>query len=78
MECRIENEGYDLIGFYHSHADAEAILSDEDEENMIPGMVYAILSVFPGKPGQIRAYRKTGTGVKAAVISIKLEEKAEQ
>ena len=67
-----------MIGFYHSHADAEASLSDEDEENMIPGMVYAILPVFQGKPGQIRVYRKTGTDVKAAGISIKLEEKAKQ
>ena len=75
LECRIENEGYDMIGVYHSHADAEAILSDEDEENMIPGMIYTILPVFDGKPGRIRAYWKIGMNGKTTEISIKLEER---
>lgn len=78
LECQIESEGYEVIGFYHSHADAEAILSDEDEENMIPGMLYTIFPVFDGKPGQARAYGKTGPGRITKRISIKLEETAQR
>lgn len=78
QERRIEKEGYDMMGFFHSHVEAEAILSDEDEGNMIPGMIYAILPVFHGKPGRIQTYGKTGTDGKATGISIRLEEKAKQ
>ncbi len=78
LECRIEKDGYDMMGFFHSHVEAEAILSDEDEGNMIPGMIYAILPVLHGKPGWIRVYGKTGTDGKATGISIRLEEKAKQ
>ena len=79
LERRIENEGFEMIGFYHSHVDAEAVLSDEDEESMIPGMIYIIFSVFDGKPGQVKAYyEETETDRKTNRISIKLEETAQR
>ena len=38
----------EIIGFYHSHPDVPAILSDEDKEYMIPEMLYLILEVREG------------------------------
>lgn len=78
LERGIESEEFEMLGFYHSHVNAEAVLSDVDEENMIPGMIYTILPVFNGKPGRISAYWKSEIGGKAAGICIKLEERERQ
>ena len=43
-EREAANRGLDIVGFYHSHPDAPAVLSGEDEEGMIPGQVFMILS----------------------------------
>ncbi len=46
----------EVIGFYHSHPDALAIPSVEDEEGMIPEMIYLITEVRNGKDTGLRGY----------------------
>lgn len=43
QECK--EKGTDIVGFYHSHPDKMAILSEKDKKGMVPGMLYMILSV---------------------------------
>lgn len=62
MEREAEKIGGEIIGFCHSHADHEAILSLTDTEYMIPGMLSVIVSVCAGIPREIRAYRKSDEG----------------
>ena len=50
--------GYEPAGFYHSHPDAPAVCSTEDEKEMIPEMLYFIASVRNGKCFEIRGWRK--------------------
>lgn len=75
LENRASYEGFEIVGFWHSHADAEAILSGEDERCMIPGLVYLILPVSGGKPGRERAYEKSDPDGTAAEIGISLKER---
>ena len=58
VEREIEGSGVEVIGFYHSHPDCPAIPSDEDYENMVPGLVYVILSVTKDGVKDIRSYKK--------------------
>ena len=74
LERRAEEEGYQILGFWHSHADEEAVLSGEDERNMVPGLIYLILPVIGGRPGRGRAYEKTAADEAASEISISLKE----
>ena len=57
-EKKYREKGYEAAGFYHSHPDAPAILSGEDEREMIPEMLYVIASVINGKCIEIRGWRK--------------------
>jgi proteasome lid subunit RPN8/RPN11 len=45
VEREIEGSDLEIVGFYHSHPDCKAILSEQDRRHMIPGLVYVILSV---------------------------------
>ncbi|MBR1851930.1 MAG: M67 family metallopeptidase [Lachnospiraceae bacterium] len=58
-ERKADEKGLDVIGFYHSHPDCLALLSREDEEYMIPGMIYFIISLTDGKIAEWKIYRKT-------------------
>ena len=58
VEREIEGNGIEVIGFYHSHPDCAAVPSDEDYENMVPGLVYVILSVTKDGVKDIRNYKK--------------------
>ena len=58
LERKAEEEGYRILGFYHSHPDCTAKISLEDSEYMIPHMLYVIASVHNGKCGEIRGYVK--------------------
>lgn len=60
---RIENfaleQGWEIVGFYHSHPDQEAAASQEDIAHMIAGYSYLILSVRSGTCGAVRSYEKS-------------------
>ena len=58
VEREIEGSGIEVIGFYHSHPDCAAVPSDEDYENMVPRLVYVILSVTKDGVKDIRNYKK--------------------
>ena len=58
IEKKMQEKGYSILGFYHSHPDQEARMSSEDSEHMIPQMLYVIASVNNGKCGEIRGYVK--------------------
>ncbi len=57
-EERYRDKGIDVMGFVHSHPDAPAVLSREDETDMIPGMIYMILEFDKGKCSDIRFFKK--------------------
>lgn len=55
--------GFEIVGFYHSHPDYDAILSKEDEKYMIEGYSYPIISVCEGECVAINSYeKKSGKG----------------
>jgi proteasome lid subunit RPN8/RPN11 len=56
-EKRAEEQGLELIGFYHSHPNAPPIPSLVDLEGASPWYVYLIMSVIKGKPGGFRAWK---------------------
>ncbi len=58
LEKKAEENGYSILGFYHSHPDREARISSEDREYMLPEMLYVIASVNKGICGEIRGYIK--------------------
>lgn len=70
VEKNLEKDTESIIGIYHSHPDAEAVLSREDEENMIPGMLYIVLSIVDEKCRDIRAYLKTEPDKEASSLKL--------
>ena len=58
VEREIEGSDLEIVGFYHSHPDCKAIPSKQDLEYMIPGLVYAILSVTKDGVVDIQYFQK--------------------
>ena len=58
VEREIEGSDLEIVGFYHSHPDCEAVPSKEDTEYMVPGLAYIILSVTSNGVADIRTYKK--------------------
>ena len=58
VEREIEGSDLEIVGFYHSHPDCKAIPSEQDLEHMIPGLVYAILSVTKDGVVDIQYFQK--------------------
>lgn len=52
-------EGLEIVGFYHSHPDCDAIVSQMDFLHMIEGYSYPILSVRNGKCVRVNSFEKT-------------------
>lgn len=59
VEREADAKHLQVIGFYHSHPDHPAQLSGEDEEYMIPGLIYLVVSLTDGKIAEQKSYRKT-------------------
>ena len=59
LEQEIEARGLEIVGVYHSHPDYPAILSKEDENYMVPGLEYVIMSVQNGEVVDVKSYRKS-------------------
>lgn len=63
IECNAEKEALEVLGFYHSHPEYEAVLSKEDVLHMIPGYSYPIISVkkqtSSEKRYEIRSYTRS-------------------
>ena len=45
-----DDEGYEIIGFYHSHPDWPAIPSQTDISSEVEGSYYVIVSIHEGRP----------------------------
>ena len=58
VEREIERSGLEIVGFYHSHPDCRAVPSEQDLHYMIPGLVYAILSVTKDGVADIQYFQK--------------------
>ena len=67
-EKKAAEVGLDVLGFFHTHPDHDAVLSEEDKAYMIPGMLYMILSVADGKVRISRIYEKKSAEGPAAEI----------
>ena len=50
-------KGYRITGFFHSHPDAPAVMSKEDEQNAIPSMLYLLASVTKDGCSGMRLWR---------------------
>lgn len=60
--------GLEVVGIYHSHPGAPAELSLEDEDRMIPGQIYAVISISNGKCRDIRLWKKNDFENKPAEV----------
>jgi len=58
IERELESRGLEIVGFYHSHPNCKAILSDEDIKYMVPGLVYTILSVTTQGVVDVKSYTR--------------------
>ena len=56
--AKAERGPLEILGFYHSHPDCEAIPSKEDILYMIENYSYPIISVCDGKCSDIRSYER--------------------
>ncbi|MBQ8879000.1 MAG: M67 family metallopeptidase [Lachnospiraceae bacterium] len=57
-ELQAEEKKHEIIGFYHSHTDYEAVTSSADVNQMIAGYSYPIVSVKNGICDQVRSFEK--------------------
>ena len=58
IERELESSNLEIVGFYHSHPDCKAILSDEDRKYMEPGLVYTIMSVTAQGVVDVKSYTR--------------------
>jgi proteasome lid subunit RPN8/RPN11 len=56
-EARARTLGGTLAGFYHSHPDAPARPSARDLEHAWPNLLYVIVSIRAGAPGELTVWR---------------------
>jgi proteasome lid subunit RPN8/RPN11 len=49
----------DIVGFYHSHPDCEAVPSEYDRSHALPVYSYIIVSVEKGKAVDVRSWELT-------------------
>ena len=58
-EKRAREQGMDVLGFYHSHPNAEARPSRFDLDHAWPFYSYLIVSVSQGRAGAMTCWRLT-------------------
>lgn len=73
IEKWAQHHHLDVIGFFHSHPDAAAILSEEDKTYMIPKLNYCITSVASDGTKQVKAYFRQNIweGIEELEINVK-------
>ena len=71
-EKKAEEAGYMVLGIYHSHPDADAVLSREDEAEMLPDQIYVIISATKQGTGKVSAWRKVDMDSEAERYSIEI------
>ena len=53
----LEAEGFDILGYYHSHPNHPSQYSEYDREHALPNLSYTIVSVMEGQIGSIQSWR---------------------
>ena len=53
----LESEGWDILGYYHSHPDHPSRYSDYDREHALPNLSYVIVSIQNGTADTIQSWR---------------------
>ncbi len=48
-ERRLEADGFQILGYYHSHPDHPAAYSDYDRDHALPNLSYVITAVHEGE-----------------------------
>ena len=61
-EREFQKRGLEIMGLFHSHPDAPAAPSEEDERYIIPGLLYLIAGVEDGRSVEIRSWRSLSPG----------------
>lgn len=56
-EQSLEAEGFEVVGYYHSHPDHPARYSDYDRDHALPNMSYMIVSVRGGDVADTLSWR---------------------
>ena len=56
-EQKIEAEGDEIVGYYHSHPDHPSRYSDFDRDHALPNMSYVIVSVVRGEIATTQSWR---------------------
>ncbi|HEV8130964.1 MAG TPA: M67 family metallopeptidase [Acidobacteriota bacterium] len=56
LDKHARERGLEMIGFYHSHPDAEARPSQFDRDNAWPWYYYVIVSINQGIPGSLTCW----------------------
>ena len=56
-EQALEDEGFEIVGYYHSHPDHPSQYSDFDRDHALPNMSYLIASVRGGKIATTQSWR---------------------
>ena len=56
-ERELENQGLEIVGYYHSHPNHPAQYSDYDRDHALPNMSYVILSIQDGSFQNILSWR---------------------
>lgn len=73
-EARAESEGLEIVGFYHSHPDREAIASSKDALHMIAEYSYPIISVKGGRSVALNSFiKKAQTDLTVSEEGVKKE-----
>lgn len=55
-ELYARKNNYDIVGFYHSHPDCEAVASEYDRAHALPVYSYIIVSVKKGQAVDVRSW----------------------
>ena len=53
----LEANGYDVLGYYHSHPNHPSHYSEYDREHALPNLSYAIVSVMNGEIATLQSWR---------------------
>lgn len=57
LEDEAEEQGLELVGYYHSHPDSPAIPSVYDRDHALPNFVYIITQVDSGEAVDMKVWR---------------------
>ena len=53
----LEEQGFDILGYYHSHPNHPSHYSEYDREHALPNLSYAIVSVMNGEIAEFQSWR---------------------